>query len=556
MQRGILAGALAALSAAVSGPAFAQDTIRVEVRVTFASGDSVYLDKGRSSGLDTGDVVVLQDPTRGRLKAELTVVSTTTARAVMRDGQVPPEPGVRGEILIPADRLGEEAPEGPKKPGPGEEVPEHPPWEREEGPRKPDEPLLVPAFHKPRTEREAEWHGRFWTHLLTNIEREGNDARYSLGQVGTDLTGTNLFGAGGLFRIRMAAEQRTIDVDGGRDDSDGDFRIDRFAYEWGGGYDSPILVKIGRFLPRDTPELGLVDGLEATYDIGVGRLGFDVGAFPEPLPDRESFDDVGATLSWRLASGENDELVTLLAWQQTWHDGDRDRSLALGRLSWAPNREFSFFGSSWIDHYDGGDEIKDSGFELTEAHLNAAWRFHPDHRARVGFTHVKWPEIERNEFPDLVAEILDDNRVNRFDLSTDHDLAEHLELDARIGRWADEDDDGVTGHLRLRFPDALADDLTTSVTAFRTDGTTSDGHGLRLNARRSFGGAWFSVGYEVTKRDVTGFDQGSESFTQHAVLANVDFVVGRSWNASVNADYRFGDAQDALSLGLFVQYRF
>ena len=160
MRTGILVAALAAISMAGGAPALAQDTVRVEVRVTFASGDSVYLDKGRDSGLDSGDIVVLEDPTRGRLKAELTVVSTTTARAVMQGGQVPPDPGTRGEILIPADRLAEETPVEPRRPGPGEEVPEHPPWEREEGPRDPDQPLITPSFHKPRTEREAEWRGR------------------------------------------------------------------------------------------------------------------------------------------------------------------------------------------------------------------------------------------------------------------------------------------------------------------------------------------------------------------------------------------------------------
>lgn len=534
-------------------------TIRVEVRVTFASGDSVYVDKGRGAGLEIGDIVVLEDPTRGRLEAELTVVATTSARARMRSGQEPPEPGVRGEVIIPSDRV---EPEEAPAPGPGageggKETPAHPPWKGEIGERKPDTPLLAPAFHQDPSERPVTWRGRIFTHLLTNVDREGDaDSRYFLARLGADVSATNLFGRGGLFRIAADVEDRKVDVDGGRDRNDGDFRLDRFYYEWGGGWDASLLVDIGRYLPHQTPELGIVDGLGVVYDIGFGSLGVDLGALPEPQPDRASFEDWGGTISWRYASGERDSFTATAAYQQTWHKGDQDRSLLLLKTTYTPTLDAGFFASVWIDHYGSNDVIKSSGFELTELHLNGWWRFAPDHRARLGYSRIRWPELLRNEFPEIAARLIEDNLVNRVDLSTTHDLTDHWRLDTRIGWWGDQDDSGVTGHLTASVRNLVASGMTLSATAFRTDGSVSRGYGLRLQARQSLTAAFLSLGYEISKREIDSTAIGGGDLTQHAIFASVDWSFGRNWSLSVNGDYRFGDAQDAVSLGVYVQYRF
>jgi len=170
MSLRILALALAATFLALVPPGAAQTEdegalVRIEVTVTAVSGRDVYLDRGRAEGLAPGDEVRLFPAVGSALTAVLRSVSTSGSRAQLRSGDVPPDIGTRGEILVPRDRLADE--QAPPDAGPDaahEEPPTrpetepaapppHPPWER--APEQWDQgvPLLAPITARAPEER-------------------------------------------------------------------------------------------------------------------------------------------------------------------------------------------------------------------------------------------------------------------------------------------------------------------------------------------------------------------------------------------------------------------
>jgi len=533
----------------------------VDVRVTFVSGNSVYLDRGRGAGIEVGDRVLIETPSGAKVEARIIVVATTTSRAEFAEGQEVPAPGSHGTVLVPANRAGAapvvEKPEGSRPVSEAGDVPEHPPWTRTLEDEGTDTPLLAPAFHRSPLERPTDVRGRIFTSLLYDIDRGGDrDNTYALVELGADISVDNPFKHGGLLEFTGLIRRRQTDIGGENDEVISDGRIDRLYYRWGGGMDAPLQMQFGRFLPLDTPELGLIDGIEGNLSLeGAGRVGLNFGFMPVPFPSRDTLDDFGVTLSWRWAESEAERLVLSFAGHQSWHDGERDRSLLIGRFAYRPERTLSLTGSAWVDYYDSSDEVKSPGLELTEAYLYGTWNYLPGHGVRLSYSFTRWPELKRLEFRPVAAERLRDNRVSRVSLFIWQDLMEHLKLDGRVGYWTDQDDDGVTGDLTLRTPNLLVDGLDLSGTVFRTDGSYSEGHGYRLTARQGLPSAAISLSYEQLNSDLrhTG---GSNTLNTRGLTLNLDYFPASRWSFSLDLDYRFGDSQDALGLGLVAQYRF
>ena len=533
--------------------------LRIDVRVTAVSGGNAYLDKGREAGVHPGDKVLLYPPGSAAVESIVRSVSKNSAR-------IPLPPGAAvdvddtGEILVPRVRKeeqdAEEAAEQEAEATTAQGLTDHPDWTAPPEDWDESQPLLAPAFDRTHEEKPTRLRGRVFFLGQNTWNDEGGESEFTNARLGTEVFVENPFEEGGEFHFDGELYLRRTSI-GDSSDQSTRGRVDRLSYSWGGDREEGRFFEAGRFLQNEFPEFGVLDGLEVGTRLdGGGRLGASVGYMPEPFPRMESGEDLQVAVFYRTDTGDPTDVVLGIAYQNTWHKGEQDRNLIVTTLDWNPDDQLSVFGSAWIDYYDSGDDIKDEGFELTNFRLNGVYRLEPGTGFGAHVSHIKWPELLRNEIDSPTAEQILDNEVTRAGLSAWHELDEHLRLDGRLDRWEDEDDTGGSGDVRLSMRDLLYDRGEVSVAVFRTKGSFSDSKGLRLSANRSFGEGTFAVlSWETAEHD-NDTNIGSEELDQQTIRASIDMLLGATRNLSIFGERRTGDEQDSKNLGVFFQQRF
>ena len=223
---------------------------------------------------------------------------------------------------------------------------------------------------------------------------------------------------------------------------------------------------------------------------------------------------------------------------------------------WRPNDRLSLYGTSWIDVYGSGDEIKSDGLELTELHLSGNYRFESGNGVGLGISQVRWPELQREEFTALPPGELRDSELTRLYLHGWRKLAEKVRLSARADTWEDEEDSGSGGELRLGWRDLLIQDGEIGFELFTQDGSFSSVVGGRVTATKATGENYWNVAWEIADYEQDGFGGSQETLLQQDVRIGWDRAFSSGWSLSLTADQRFGDEQDALTLGFFLQRRF
>lgn len=519
----------------------AQDagTRRVSARVTVATAGSVHLDAGTDAGVEPGDRA-RAFPANG-LPVDLVVeaVSRESARCGFVGAPVSIEAGATVEVLVPAARVAA-ASAGLS-------------WPQEDSAWKPDMPLLAPVESIGAADRGRFWSGRVTTAFDGTWDRTGDGRTYSLARTGLEATLDNVSGRGDSLFLDAEVFRRASDG-GGSDDSLSALRVDRLSWRFGDTREAPNRVEVGRFLHSELPALGVLDGVEVVHRTrGGDRLGASAGLFPAWDARLSTGDDWQTALFYRHVAGQNDELSLAGAVQKTWHEGEPDRDLVLGDLSWRPSQRWWVAATAWFDHYDSGDAPKSPGFELTELHASTTWR--PDDASGLGLalSSVRYPVLLRDELPPLTTETLADGHVERVGVHGWHDMSRNLRLSGRVDRWSDQDDSGLGVEARASWRDVLWDHGSLDAGLFSQDGKTTSRSGLRLGASRwSALGAW-TLWYELSRNDPTN---GADVLLQHLLRASWDVTLGEHWSLSLGATLQGGDEQDATSIGFTLQRRF
>lgn len=567
---------LAAL-ASVAHAGSDQDFVRIEGKVTSVSGSSVYVDLGRDDKLEANDRVLLYPPGVTSVEGTIRSVARTSARLELEPGSPTVSVGVRVEVLVPRERVTPKPAEPatpppvegqaatpPAQPKPNEvqappkPPPVHPPWSHPPESWNAQHPLLAPAFGLRPEERESEYHGRAWLDVNQTTDDVGGTKRYLFSRLGSNVRVTNPFGSGGEFEFDGEVQQRNFSFPDAADQNDTDFVLRRFSYSVGGTRDDATRFEAGRFLAREFPALGVVDGVEWTRRTdGGSRFGVNAGGLPAPFPDKmNSFHDLGAAVFGRYVRGEKEELRLGAALQNTWHDGEQDRSLVLTEAEWRPSKRFSWRTLAWVDWYDSNDTLKSSGFELTEITSQARWRFRDDWTVSATASHRRYPELLRDDFSTLSPTLIQDGKLDRGSLALAYELSKSTRIDGRVDAWQDQDDSGTTAEVGVSWRDLLYDHGTVSLSVFTADGSFSSGQGARASASRNWGAVFGMLSYEYTSFDQKDFTGQQSSLAHHAVYGTLDLPIDDKWNLSIQADDRFGDEQSAWGLGLMLQLRF
>lgn len=545
-----------------TGAASSQQTqpvewVIVEATSTAKSGRSVYIDKGRDQGLEPGDPVQFFPPGQPFVSGEIRSVSSQSARVeLFQDEQV--SIGVRAEARIPRSRLdalqsqSEAAEDAPPT------TPEHPPWQR--GPVTWDDklPLLAPLEEIKAVDRETRLRGRSYLQADRSWDNSTDGTDTSFLRAGVDLGIENPFRAGGLFDMDVSWLRRASSTSDASDEfSDDQLQVRRLSYALGGTRHRPWRLKVGRFLQEGMPEFGLLDGVELTRAIGAGtRVGFSTGWQPELDVDLSTGDDyqVAAFLLHEL---DNDAtLVGRLGYQKTWHRGTPDRDLVATGLNWRPGEELSLDASALIDHYNPSDEVKSSGFELTELHLYGNWRPSRKGGVSLGYDQVRWPELLRSEFVPVPESELEDQDFRRGNLRIWRRLTDALQLSLRGDLWRNDRDEGSGGEFRAEWSQWPWKQARLSARVFTNEGQFNSltGAGARLE-HNAAAGRW-ALAYEAVESTQDDFLGAQGELSRDALRASWDGQLAESWSLSISVAQLFGDQQDAFLLAFYLQQRF
>lgn len=535
-------------------------TRKIEVQVTAASGDSLYLDKGRAAGIEPGDEVILFPPAAGVVHATVQSVSRSSCRCRVVSGQRFIDIGTRGHVLVPAERGAERSERGSVE---SRVVPEHPPWTRPPEDWDQSQPLLAPAFSLTPEERAPEMHGHLYAQYLHTWNNLPADSQYSLGRFGASLWYENPMQRGGTLHLDGEFNRRTALFEEGWNDFDGLGRLDRFSYYWGDTPDHPLRFEVGRFLPSGFPEFGLLDGTELVYRMPAGhRVGVSAGYLPEPFPGLVTGEDLQLAAFYRWVSDPEEVLSQGIGFQKTWHRGTPDRDLLIYSLDYDPNEYLSVHGTVWGDFYDGHDTLKDQPFEITEAIVQPIIRISPWTGGGAFFSYVRWPQLLRREYSPFVEAQVVGSRVARQGIFAWHELGDHVRLDGRVDRWNDESDEtGVSWESRVSLRDWPIDSGEVALSVFGTHGRYSAGPGGRILVGRRWSTGYASIAYEIADFRLDSpisaplWSGRPTGLVQQWLRATLDFSIGTDKSVSLFTDYRFGQRQDAVQAGVFFQKR-
>ncbi len=551
-MRGQLAIGLLLCMWALSTRAGAQDdTILVEFQVTSVSGDSVYIDAGRLAGLRPGDALKI-NVVGGTERALINAISKSSSRAQL-DGALAVGVGDFGEARIPSSRLLPPTDAPPNKADTRKIE-----WEAATVPWQSDRPLLAaPVAVRTPAARESKLSGRVFTVIDQTWDQE-RDQRFLLLRQGLDAMMTNPFNKGGelhfdaeAFRRETHLTDSTITDDRGR--------IDRFSYSIGGTREDPTRVEIGRFLQYEFSELGVLDGVEVGHRTESGaHVGASFGLFPDPRSDFRTGEDSQLAVFYRSPrhGGETGpDLDWGLALQNTWHSGDEDRDLLVGDFNFRPTKKLVFSADSHVDYYGHGDTIKSKGLELTELNLRTRYSFEAPAGVGAYYSKRRFPELKRVEFTSLTPDQIRNNKLTRVGVDAWRVLAEKFRLSTRFGSWRDQDSTGWSSGFRVSARDWFYERGEVALDLYNSEAAFTKSDGARLSANRRFATSLAGIVFDNSRSQQDGFDGTQSELTTQRVRIHWDNSFS-DWNLSTYLESRFGDQQDSLVAGLFLQYRF
>ena len=532
----------------LTAPLFGQNEGGVqtlEARVTAIVGSEVHLDRGAASAILPGDPVRILPLGGTTLSGRVIAVDERSCQVELDGDPSGILPGTPAEIDLPVDR----------EPTPSAQ-PEHPAWSNPEGPWDSDVPLLAKVTPPSPEERESHWSGRW-----SNFAEWTDDGRFGdtflFARSGLDLRGRNPWGRGGEFQLDVEYGVERSDTPDGQGSTDAFLRIDRLSYAWGGDRERPRRFEVGRFLQKDVPEFGVLDGVQMIERLPNGdRYGASVGFLPEPNESFSSGSDFQTSAFYRHTRGEHEELSMTGGYQKTWHGGRADRDLLLGNVRWYPRSEWNAWAGAWIDLYGSEDTAKGSGPELTQFIAGLGRRIGTDAGLNLSLSRFRIPQLLRNEFSDVTEQELANDRSDRVSLSGWRQVTSDLRLSARLDRWNDETASGTGVELRADARDLFLDRSRSSLALFTQEGRFSDVVGCRF----SFGapasvGSW-RVDFDLGQHTNHDFFGDQEVLNQDRLRVRWDMRTAGGWDLSIHAERRFGDEQDTTVIGFYLQRGF
>ncbi|MGK0153932.1 MAG: hypothetical protein ACI9SE_000882 [Neolewinella sp.] len=551
------------LCAHVAAQAPAQDPfeqLTLRVSQLRPSGQCI-VDRGTRDNLQVDDRVVLSPRGGPTLSGRVVQVEGRTALIQLLDPKAKVVAGTRGYVLLPKSRRKPVAkPSEPARPvakppsggrtGNGQTGGK--PSQAAEDEWRPGMPLLG-RHRAPRpSERNSEMRGRLYG--SGNLVRTLDSFSQSYLRSGADVDINNVDGDGG--RLRFHGELiRSEEFNSG---TGNDLRIYEISYEHGGTRFNPMRWQAGRFLPRDMPEFGLLDGIEVGYRQENGsRFGASFGYLPELDDDMDTLADLQIAL-WYIWNQDAAERVTYgIGYQKSWHRFDGDRDLFVMKARYLPNDGWDVSSSVWIDIYDNNDVLKDETFEFTRANVFASRRTRGVGGMEFFYDHEEYPELLRTDNPQtLLPQTLIGAHVDRVSAHLWVESEERTRLFTRLTGWVDEEVEGGALEIGFEVTDWFGDGSRTGLALFHTDAPSSNVTGVRVQHGGGHSYGRLDVLYELGFAHFDDNPSATAELLQHRLGALVTTNFGSGWDATFSADATLWDEEVSFGVGIYLQRLF
>jgi hypothetical protein len=570
-------------------------TETVEVRVMLSSPGTLVVDRGTADLLVAGDAVVLRLKDGTKCTGKVSQVHERSSTVKLDDKSLVVPTGTRGAVTIPKARRNPPKEPAPKKsgkpdapdtPDPKDAKDAQPPAAKETPTKAP--PIPAPAKGEakpeaaPQTKAETPDHPA-WANadkdyaagmpLLSQLRPVRPDARtpvttgriFSAGSIvrassgswsnsyarlGGEATSENLFGDGATLHVEGEVDYRT--------ELDGNHGVDVLAYNlsytWGGTRFDPTRLEVGRFLQFGMPEFGVLDGAEWTRRLGDGGMvGASIGFMPEPDDNFRSFEDFQFAAYYHWVQDDSERFTATVGFEKTLHEWTWDRDLVVASVRYAPEAEWDFHGTAWVDLYGSSDDEKRSAVEVTQAYLTLA-RHYSDGGGDLTFRHIQFPEINREgEFTPITAAEVEDNHVEELSASGYTITSNRNRLHAQVGAWSDEDENGGSADAGIEFPELLFQGLRPDFTAFGTRGQSTTIFGGRVACSLEADDGHWDLSYEFSNHRIHNFSSSVNDLNQQRLYVSRSFNLRGGWTASLNASAVGWDTDLAWSVGWYVQ---
>lgn len=567
MMRALSVALLGALLHSAPLPAQEKQAVsRLSFRVIAAGpGGTATIDRGRRDGVlvgDTGEVL----PRGGRpYRFVVRRIADRTSVIELDDKSFVPEPGMRGEVIQPI-RTPEPPDPRPRTQTPPQDPPMQDPPRQAEPPgqepsREPvrwrnlDEewqdgmPLLTKVPPQRPEERAPIFLGRLFTSGTITRESD-NTYDQSFLRVGADLTYTNVGGSGGELRFYGELDYLTEQTR----ETDADLLLQRFSYSIGGTRWQPHRFEVGRFLQHGMPEFGFLDGAEWSYRRDQGDvIGISAGFLPEPDEDFDTGQD-SAVSAYYLWQPERDDVLEYgIGYQKSFHNGDADRDLFVVKMRRIPVDGWSFNSTLWIDYYTSGDQVKDSGLDITQAYVTFG-RVWEDAGLDLVYRHIEFPDIERNgEFLPILDFDLARNRNDSAGVRGYRWASDTTRWEGSVNVWNDEEKTGFNGDIGFDVQD---DNGWLGFSFFGLTDEFSTGGGARLRYGATTPLGRWDMFYEAGLFNWRSFPSDADDLWQHRVRISRSFYTENGWDGTFYGEAQIFDEEIGAVFGFNVQRRF
>lgn len=548
------------MTLALCAGARAQDPAAFEVlelRVTSSKPRSAIVDRGASDGLEIGDRVLFRPREGNTFDGTVTKVEERSAVVELSDPTLWPAPGTRGEVRIPKSRFEEPPVATPEATPPVPTVDaEHPPWKNTDEEWQSGEPLLAKVRPLRPQERPRTITGRFYTIVdyTRSTEDDRTDGFY---RAGASVVYDNLTGRGDRLHVDGELNYRNTDVPDQDDERATRLRLDRLSYETGGTRFADARWEVGRFLQGGMPEFGVLDGFEWEQRASGGnRYGISLGFMPEPDDEQDTGSDAQIAGYYRWVQDESEQLSFAAGYQKTFHDFDADRDLVVANLRYLPLGGWSFNSTAWIDRYGDGDTAKGPGFELTQLYAIASRRWESGSSLAMTYSHIAFPEVDRNEFSPVTDAQLADDHNDRVALNGRQHMSADTSVHSAVGGWVDEDEEGGDADLGVSVDDFAIDRGLLDVGAFGTWGRFTKTKGARVSLGRYTENGRWSVDYEFADHHFDGFSADNDDLPQHRVRASRDVYTASGWSFSGHLEVGLWGSENSITAGFYLQKSF
>lgn len=543
--RGMATALLVTTCVVAQGDLFEQ----VDLRVASVRPDgTVVVDRGRRDLVQPGDKVVFTPRNGQTAQGTVTEVDDRTALVELVDRNAVLPLGTKGHFLLPKARRVAPSTDVPLPPAPAPSAPLQPGEEE----WQPGMPLLGSTRPPRPEERSARIDGRLYG--ATNVVRTQDSWSHSLARAGVDLDASNLRGDGGVVHFHGEFVWATETTE----NTGADLDLFELSYERGGTRFESLHWQVGRFLPRDMPEFGLLDG--ATLGVrreGGDRFGISAGWLPLLDEDMESFADLqlAAWYVWNADVAERFQVA--LGYQRSWHRLDADRDLVILRTRYLPLDGWNIATSFWVDLYDGNDVQKDASVGFTRANVLLSRRWDKAGGVSLAYDHEEYPETLRRELPQTIQPAtLVDAHQDRLSLHGYWDGDGGTRWFTRGTGWHDEETDGGSAELGAQFDGMFAAGARTGLAGFVVHGQYSSQFGARLDHGGPVAGGRLDVLYEIGLVHHRNFPATRDDLVQHRLALLFTGDLGAGWDGLVHLDATLWDDDLSLGLGIYLQRHF